>query len=50
MLRIELDACGLWKVSYDAIADLAQGRALAEQARAAGFAARVEYGSEQEHP
>lgn len=39
----EPDGCGRWKVSYDAIASLAQGQALAEQARQAGFPATVEY-------
>jgi hypothetical protein len=39
---IDLDDCGRWKVSYDAIASLEQGEALAEQVRAAGFDARVE--------
>ena len=40
--RVALDACGRWKVSYDSIASFAQGQALAEQVRAAGFDARVE--------
>ena len=39
---VELDACGRWRVSYDAIESLAQGEALAKQVRAAGFDARVE--------
>jgi hypothetical protein len=39
---LELDACGRWKVSYDAIESFAQGQALAEQVRQAGFEARVE--------
>lgn len=38
----ELDACGRWKVSYDAIESLAQGEALAQQVREAGFEASVE--------
>jgi hypothetical protein len=41
--EVEFDACGRWKVSYDAIDSLAQGEALAEQVRGAGFAARVEH-------
>lgn len=41
--ELELDACGRWKVSYDAIDSLAQGEALAEEARRAGFDARVEH-------
>ena len=40
--EIALDACGRWKVSYDAIESLAQGDALVEQVRRAGFDARVE--------
>jgi len=40
--ELELDGCGRWKVSYDAIESLAQGEALAEQVRGAGFDARVE--------
>jgi hypothetical protein len=43
--EVELDACGRWKVSYDAIDSLAQGEALAKQVRAAGFDARVEHES-----
>ena len=39
---VELDACGRWKVSYDGIESIAQGEALAEQVREAGFDARVE--------
>jgi hypothetical protein len=39
----EPDACGRWKVSYDAIDTFAQGQALAEQVRGAGFEARVEH-------
>jgi hypothetical protein len=39
-----VDACGRWKVSYDAIESLEQGEALAAQVRDAGFEARVEYG------
>jgi len=35
------DECGRWKVSYHAIASLAEGRALAAQARRAGFDAHV---------
>jgi hypothetical protein len=41
--EVEPDACGRWKVSYDAIASLAEGEALAEQVRAAGFDATVEH-------
>jgi len=37
------DNCGRWKVSYDAIATLAEGMALAEAAHKAGFDARVEH-------
>ena len=40
--EIQLDDCGRWKVSYDAIESREQGEALAEQVRAAGFDARVE--------
>jgi len=40
---LEPDNCGRWKVSYDAIATLAEGMALAEGARKAGFDARVEH-------
>jgi hypothetical protein len=40
--EIQLDDCGRWKVSYDAIESREQGEALAEQVRSAGFAARVE--------
>jgi hypothetical protein len=40
--EIQLDDCGRWKVSYHSIASREQGEALAEQVRAAGFAARVE--------
>lgn len=39
---LELDGCGRWKVSYDAIETLAQGEGLVVQARAAGFDPRVE--------
>jgi hypothetical protein len=42
--ELELDACGRWKVAYDRIESLSQGEALAEQARRAGFEARVELG------
>ena len=38
-----LDACGRWRVSYDAIESLEQGEALAAQVREAGFEATVEY-------
>jgi hypothetical protein len=41
--EIELDACGRWKVSYDAIDTFAQGQGLVEQAREAGFDPRVEH-------
>ena len=40
--ELGLDGCGRWKVSYDAIESSAQGEALAEQVRNAGFDARVE--------
>jgi hypothetical protein len=40
----EFDACGLWKVSYEAIDSLDQGEALAAEVRKAGFDAQVEYG------
>lgn len=40
---VGLDACGRWKVSYDAVDSLAQGEALAKQVRRAGFDARVEH-------
>lgn len=40
--ELQLDDCGRWKVSYDSIESREQGEALAEQVRAAGFAARVE--------
>ena len=40
--EVELDSCGRWKVSYDAIDSFAQGEALVEQARRAGFDPRVE--------
>ena len=40
--ELELDGCGRWKVSYDAIDSSEQGEALAEQVRNAGFEARVE--------
>jgi hypothetical protein len=40
--ELELDGCGRWKVSYDAIESSEQGEALAEQVRNAGFDARVE--------
>jgi hypothetical protein len=39
---VELDGCGRWKVSYDAIESFAQGQALVEEVRRAGFDARVE--------
>ena len=42
--EVEFDACGRWKVSYDAIDSLAEGEALAAQVRDAGFDARVEHG------
>jgi hypothetical protein len=38
------DACGRWKVSYDAIDSLRQGEALAAEVRKAGFEAQVEHG------
>lgn len=41
--QVRLDACGRWKVSYDAIESLAQGEALAAQVREAGFTATVEH-------
>lgn len=41
--EMELDGCGRWKVSYDAIDSLAQGEALVEQAVEAGFDPRVEH-------
>ena len=40
--EVELDGCGRWKVFYDPIESLDQGEALVEQARDAGFDARVE--------
>lgn len=40
---LEPDTCGHWKVSYDAIATLAEGMALVEGAHRAGFDARVEH-------
>ena len=40
--EVELDGCGSWKVFYDPIDSLEQGQGLAEQARDAGFDARVE--------
>jgi hypothetical protein len=40
----EFDACGRWKVSYDAIDSLQQGDALAAEVRKAGFEAQVEHG------
>lgn len=40
--ELELDNCGRWKVFYDGIESFAQGQALAEQVREAGFDARVE--------
>jgi hypothetical protein len=41
---VEFDACGRWKVAYDAIDSLEQGEALAAQVRDAGLEARVEHG------
>jgi hypothetical protein len=41
--EMALDACGRWKVSYDAIDTFAQGQGLVEQAREAGFEPRVEH-------
>lgn len=38
------DNCGRWKVAYDAIATLAEGRALVAEAHRAGFDAHVERG------
>lgn len=40
--ELELEGCGRWKVYYDGVDSLAQGEALAEQVREAGFDARVE--------
>lgn len=40
--ELELDGCGRWKVFYDSIDSLDQGKALVEQARDAGFDPRVE--------
>ena len=40
--ELEPDDCGHWKVFYDPIESLDQGNGLVEQARAAGFDARVE--------
>ena len=40
--ELELDACGRWRVFYDGIPSLAQGEALVDQVREAGFEARVE--------
>jgi hypothetical protein len=40
--EIELDDCGRWKVAYGAVDSFEQAGALAEQARANGFDARVE--------
>ena len=42
--ELELDACGRWRVFYDGIPSLAQGQALVDQVRQAGFEARVELG------
>ncbi|HUP22006.1 MAG TPA: hypothetical protein VNB06_03595 [Thermoanaerobaculia bacterium] len=41
--EVEFDACGRWKVSYDAVETFAQGEALAEHVREAGLEARVEH-------
>ncbi len=40
--ELELDGCGRWKVFYDPIDSLDQGNGLVDQARDAGFDARVE--------
>lgn len=40
--ELEPDDCGHWKVFYDPIDSLDQGNGLVEQARDAGFDARVE--------
>lgn len=42
--ELVLDDCGRWKVFYEGIETFAQGQALAEQVREAGFGARVEAG------
>jgi hypothetical protein len=42
--ELTLDNCGQWTVAYDAIESYAQGQALADQVRAAGFDAQVEVG------
>lgn len=42
--ELKPDACGHWKVSYDSIATLAEGHALAGEARKVGFDAQVEHG------
>lgn len=42
--ELALDDCGRWKVFYEGIETFAQGQALAEQVREAGFDARVEAG------
>lgn len=40
--EIEVDACGRWEVAYKGVESFEQAQALAEQARAIGFDARVE--------
>jgi hypothetical protein len=42
--ELAFDACGRWKVSYDAIDSFDQGQALAEEARRVGLDPRVESG------
>lgn len=39
---VELDACGRWKVAYEAVDSYDQAGALAQQVRDAGFQATVE--------
>ena len=43
--ELEVDPCGRWEVFYDGIETFVQGKALAEQVRAAGFEAQVEVGA-----
>lgn len=41
-VQVKADGCGFWKVTNDGIDSFAQGRSAADEARAAGFPARVE--------
>lgn len=41
-VQVKADGCGYWKVTNDGIDSFAQGRSAADEARAAGFPARVE--------